>query len=257
MAQRRQSQFDALLADAHRDPDVLGVFLFGSRTREGFSDPRSDYDVGVVVADRDGALAAFDRRWPYVHGAEVEVASSTLSQLREHGEYGTPSEWARYQYAHARVLVDKTGEVEPIVRVKERVPEEVRADVIREALDSYINSTHRSLRNRTIGVEQGARLDAAESLPYVLTVVFAMEARVRPFNKYLAWELRSRPLAEAVWAADMLLPRLEGVLAGDADEQHALFRDVDRLAREHGFDDVVDGWQPDVAWLRGEAGYRA
>jgi predicted nucleotidyltransferase len=96
VAESRESQFQALLADAQEDPDVLGVLLFGSRSREGFVDERSDYDIGVVVTDGEGALAAFDERWPYAHGAGVEIASTTFSGLRKHGEYGSPTEWARY-----------------------------------------------------------------------------------------------------------------------------------------------------------------
>jgi len=256
MAENRDSQFQSLLADAQEDPDVLGVFVFGSRSREGFVDERSDYDVGVVVADRDGALAGFDERWPYAHGAGVEIASSTLSELRKHGEYGSPTEWARYQYSHAALLIDKSGEVENVLRGKERVPEGVRAEVVEDALGGYVNSTYRSLRNRMIGVEQGARLDAAESLPHALTAIFAMEARVRPFNKYLEWELRLHPLVDRAWAADTLLPRLGAVLAGEPDEQHALFRDVERVAREHQFGSAIDEWKPDLEWLRGEAEYR-
>ncbi len=45
------------------------------------------------------------------------------------------------------------------------------------------------------------------------------------------------------------------VLAGDIEEQRALVRDVERVARKLGFDDAIDEWQPDVAWLRGEAAY--
>jgi predicted nucleotidyltransferase len=56
VAESRESQFQALLADAQEDPDVLGVFLFGSRSREGFVDERSDYDIGVVVTVPDEAL---------------------------------------------------------------------------------------------------------------------------------------------------------------------------------------------------------
>jgi predicted nucleotidyltransferase len=78
VAESRESQFQALLADAQEDPDVVGVFLFGSRSREGFVDERSDYDIGVVVTDGEGALAAFDERWPYAHGAGVEIASTTF-----------------------------------------------------------------------------------------------------------------------------------------------------------------------------------
>ena len=245
------------MADAREDPSVLGVFLFGSRSREGFADERSDFDVGVVVSDGESALAAFDDRWPYAHGAEVEVASCTLSGLREHGEYGSPTEWARYQYSHVELLIDKSGELEPILRAKELVPEGVRARVVQDALGAYINSTYRSLRNGMLGLEHAARLDAAESLPSVLTAIFAFEAKVRPFNKYLEWELRSYPLDERAWAADSLLPRLEAVLTADADEQHALFRDVERVARRHEFRPAIDEWQPDVRWLRGEDGYRS
>jgi hypothetical protein len=32
-----------------------------------------------------------------------------------------------------------------------------------------------------------------------------------------------------------------------------LFADVEQLARAHGHGDVIDGWEPDVAWLRGES----
>ncbi|MEK6273717.1 MAG: hypothetical protein AABM30_00080 [Actinomycetota bacterium] len=256
MHELRESQFQALLADARNDPDVVGVFLFGSRSREGFVDERSDYDVGVVVADRQGALAAFDERWPYAHGAGVEIASTTLSGLREHGEYGSPTEWARYQYTRVALLIDKSGEVETILRAKERVPDGLRARVVEDALGGYVNSTYRSLRNRMVGVEQAARLDAAESLPHALTAIFAMEARVRPFNKYLEWELRSHPLADHAWGADILLPRLDAVLTGEADEQHALFRDVERVARENEFASGIDEWEPDVAWLRGMSEYR-
>lgn len=257
MSESREAQFQALVAWAEDDPDVLGLFVFGSRGHDdGFGDSRSDYDVAVVLTDREDVLAAFDERWPYVHGAPVEIARSSLLGLREHGEYGTPSAWARYQYAHVKLLLDKTGEVEAVLRQKQRVPAEVRDAVVKEALGGYINLTYRSLRYRMVGVEFGPRLDGAESLPYFLSAIFAMESRVRPFNKYLVQELRSHPLVERAWSADRLLPRLDSVLAGDVESQQTLFRDVDRVARERGFGDVIDEWQPDVAWMRGEAEYR-
>jgi hypothetical protein len=42
------------------------------------------------------------------------------------------------------------------------------------------------------------------------------------------------------------------VVTGDVDEQRRLFRAVERHARERGLGGVIDGWEPDVAWLRGE-----
>jgi predicted nucleotidyltransferase len=249
------SRFRELLAHAEDDDGVVGLFVFGSRAREGFADDASDYDVGVVL--REEALKAFDERWPYEHGAPVEVASTTLAGLRDHAEPGTPSEWARYQYAHVELLVDKSGEVSAILAEKARLPEEHRRTIAADALDAYLNSTYRSLREHDRGLHLAARLDAAESVPPLLTAIFAFEQRVRPFNKYLEWELREHPLREPAWAVEPFLPRVERISAGDAGEQRAMFRDVERVAREHGFGEVIDGWEPDVTWLRGEAEYRS
>ena len=252
-----EQRFQALLAYAREDPDVLGLYVFGSRAwHDGLQDDHSDYDVAVVLRDGDSVVDAFDARWPYTHGAPVEVARSTLSELRRLGEYGGLDEWSRYLYTRVDLMIDKTGEIEPILREKQTVPEEIRDRLVRDRLDGYINSTYRSLRYRMVGQQTGARLDAAESIPYLLTALFAMDARVRPFNKYLETELGERPLSDPAWHADRLLPRLLAVLEGSVEDQHALFRDVDRVSRARGFSDVVDGWEPDVAWLRGEAAYR-
>jgi hypothetical protein len=242
-----------LLAYAEREPGVLGVFLIGSQAREGFADESSDYDVGVVVAD--DAVAAFDAAWPYRRGDAVEVMSSTLDGLREHAELGTPSEWARYQYAHAKVLLDKTGEVGGVLAEKARLPEDQARSVAAAAVDAFVNSIYRSLRNRARGLERAATLDASESIPHLLNAVFALEGRVRPWNKYLEWELREHPLDEPEWSADSFLERLDR-LPGSAAEQHAMFLDLERVARDRGLGEVIDGWEPDVAWLRGEAEFR-
>jgi hypothetical protein len=71
--------------------------------------------------------------------------------------------------------------------------------------------------------------------------------RLRPYNKWLAWELEQHPLP---WND---LPRLERIArTGDIAEQRALFRDAEQMAREHGLGHVVDGWEPGIAWLRGD-----
>ncbi|HZO34363.1 MAG TPA: hypothetical protein VFB17_04730 [Gaiellaceae bacterium] len=40
---------------------------------------------------------------------------------------------------------------------------------------------------------------------------------------------------------------------GAVDEQRALFREAEALARANGLGAVIDGWEPDAAWLRGDA----
>lgn len=72
------------------------------------------------------------------------------------------------------------------------------------------------------------------------------------FNKWLRWELEHHPLPDP-WSAGETVRRLQAIVStGDLAEQQSLFREVDGFARERGFEDVVDSWEPDVAWLRGE-----
>jgi len=233
---------DDLVEVAESRAEILGLYVFGSRGRDFMVDERSDWDVCVVLVDAS-ARDVFDAEFPYVHGARVEIVTATLDELSN-----ASSEHGRYAAAHARVVVDKTdGELGRIVAETESLPAGTRDSVAREALDSYINQLYRSLR-------YGTRLDAVESILYAVRTIFALAGRVRPYNKYLEWELRHHPLAD--WTADELLPLLDRVLTGEPAAQHDLFNRVEPLARREGFGDVVDGWEPDVEWLRGEGEYR-
>ena len=235
--------FEDLLEVARSREEIVGLYIFGSRGRDFMVDERSDWDVCVVLAGRE-ARGEFDREFPSVHGALVEIVSATVEGLRDNS-----SEHARYASAHARVVLDKTGgELTRVVAELESLPSGSRDSIVREALDGYINQTYRSLR-------YGTRLDAVEALPHALRTIFALEDRVRPYNKYLEWELRHHPLES--WPADEFLPLLDRVLTGERAAQHELFRRVEEPARREGFGDVVDGWEPDVEWLRGHGEYRA
>ena len=234
--------FEDLLEVARSREGIVGLYVFGSRGRNFMVDERSDWDVCVVLADRD-AREQFDREFPSVHGARVEIATATLDAIRNQS-----SEHGRYASAHADVVLDKTGgELTRFVAEQESLPAGSRDSIVREALDGYINQTYRSLR-------YGTRLDAVEAIPHALRTIFALEDRVRPYNKYLEWELRHHPLEG--WTADDLLPLLDRVLTGEQGAQHELFNLVEKSARRDGFGDVVDGWEPDVEWLRGQAEYR-
>jgi nucleotidyltransferase-like protein len=234
--------FEELVEVARSREEIIGLYLFGSRGRDFMVDERSDWDVCVVLADRE-AREAFDREFPYAHGARLEIVSATLDGL------GTASsEHGRYAAAHADVVLDKTGgELTRVVAELESLPSGSRDAIVREALDDYVNQAYRSLR-------YGTRLDAVEAVPHALRTIFALADRVRPYNKYLEWELRHHPLEG--WAADELLPLLDRVLTGEQDAQRELFNRIEPLARRAGFGDVIDGWEPDVDWLRGKAGYR-
>ena len=234
--------FDELLQVARSREEIVGLYVFGSRGRDFMVDERSDWDVCVVLVNRE-AREAFDHEFPYAHGAQVEIVTATLEGLR-----GLASEHSRYASAHADIVLDKTdGELARVVAEQESLPAGSQDAIVREALDGYVNQTYRSLR-------YGTRLDAAEAIPHALRTIFALAGRVRPYNKYLDWELRHHPLDD--WAPDELLPLLDRVLAGEPEAQHELFRRIEDPARREGFGDVIDSWEPDVEWLRGSGGYR-
>lgn len=225
-----QQAFDALLAGARDDGNVAGIVVFGSRGKGAYVTGGSDWDVFVVVKEHRGER-------PFVHGAALELVEVTLEELRNQ-----PA-WNRYSLTWLEPQLDKTGEVAAALREAVHVDAQTAA----EPLDGYVNMLYRSLKNARLGLELASLLDAQESIPWFLEFVFAVHGRLRPYNKWLAWELERHPLP---WDD---LPRLERIARiGDLAEQQALFRAAEALAREHGHGQVIDGWEPDVAWLRGD-----
>lgn len=233
---------DDFLALAREDPRIVGVVLTGSRARDVMRRADSDWDLRVFVADGEERLAA-DLQTP--HGSTLEIAATTVSGFRD------VPHWDRYAYTHARVLIDKLGgAVGELVDSKGRLSAAEADRHSRAALDSYMNSLHRSLKSSRLGLGLQSRLDACESVTWLLEAVFAFEQRVRPFHKYLAWELETHPLAE--WEGLQLRASVEGALEGDPSTQQAIFRQVEARARRLGYGDVVDGWAHDLADFRGE-----
>ena len=244
--------YEELVRAAMDDEGVVGLVLAGSRGKRAFVGPHSDHDVYLVVQEDP---RRYSERFASRRGDAVEVWVMSLAEFRMHAEAGSDFEWNRYTFAHADVVVDKLdGEIRRLTEEKGRLAPSVARAVAREALDAYINSYYRSAKSHRAGLGLAAHLDAAESIPHLLVGLFALHERVRPYNKYLRWELENHPLrAGDAWTPESLLPQVEDIVAsGSAAAQQRLFRDAERLAREHGHGDIVDGWEPDVSWLRGE-----
>jgi predicted nucleotidyltransferase len=245
-------KFAELVEQAWRDDNVVGLVLTGSRASGVGVTGSSDWDVRLVV--RDEALDEYRERFGTPHGSAVEVVVFTLDELASVGEIGSPTAWDRPSYLHAQVLVDSDGRVSALLDELRALPPDVARVLAAERLDDYVNSYHRAAKSSRLGHEAEARLDAAESIPPLLDTLFALNGRVRPFNKHLRSELELRPLDGEPWTADELLPRLRRILeTGDLGEQQRLFCDVEELARARGLGEVIDGWEPDVPRLRGES----
>ncbi len=250
-----EERFHELLETACTDPAILGLILYGSRAAGVFVREDSDWDVWLII--RVDAAADYEARYDTEHGEPLEIGTDTVDGLRAHGEPGTSHAWNRYAFRHARVLVDKLdGEIAAVVESKRVLPASTAPGAATAALDAYINSTYRSLKAHRLGESIGAHLDAADATNHLLDALFALRGRVRPWSKYLRWELESEPIrSEAQWHADALLDRLSGLLRDPLPTtQQELFRDVEALARDEGQGEIVDSWGPSLALLRGAAG---
>ena len=157
------------------------------------------------------------------------------------------------------MLLDRTGgELAAAVRRQATVPPEEADAVLLEhdRLDGWVNFAYRALKGDRDGRPLEARLDAAESVPWLLDVVFTMAGRVRPHNKYLTWELRTHPLEG--WPADDLLALVQRTLDGDASAVRQTFARVraactayDVVRGHTRATDMVAGWGADLAIFDG------
>lgn len=234
----------ALLARAEADPDIRGLVLSGSGARDMRTE-HSDLDVYVVFDDVDGQQTT---KTP-----EIDTIVVSLVELRELPPPPVDPEgwWTRYSFADARVLLDRTdGELPALLHAQATLTDDEVAATLDGYLDGYLNFYYRSLKSDREGKSWERRLDAVESVSWLLWTVFALHGRVRPYNKYLCHELTVRPLP-APWVG--LLDDLAMLMDdGDVDAQRRLFHLVAADARLRGKGDVVDAWGTELALMRGE-----
>ena len=236
---------------AHGD-DLLGVVLSGSAGRD-LATGRSDLDVVVVLTDEAAAERSTDR------SPDVDEIVDPWSELVTVSPFGTEGWWYRWSYAWAPVLLDRTGGAlaDAVRRQATLDPDEADAVLVdHDRLDGWINVAYRALKSDRDGRALEARLDAAESVPWLLDVVFAIAGRVRPYNKYLPWELRTHPLAG--WPAEELLALVQRSLDGDPGAIRETFPQVRAACAAYDAGrghtrttDLFEGWGDELALFDG------
>ena len=225
---------DHVLARAAADPGVRGVILTGSRAR-GTHSARSDYDVTVVVAEQ---------AQPWRHDTRTGTLDEVVCTVEALAD--TSVHWLRYSFRGAKVLLDRLdGGIAELVDRQATFSAEEAARHAGTHLDNYINQLYRCVKSRRDGFADAALLDEAESLPWLLETVFALHGRLRPYNKYLRWELENFPLPDP-WNAELMPDRVRTASL-------RLFPAVEALARRHGHGEEIDSWGSDIDLIRGFA----
>ncbi|MFE6617654.1 hypothetical protein [Streptomyces sp. NPDC057740] len=235
--------YDAFVALATADPAVVGLVLKGSRAHDGMATEHSDHDLYVVLAD--GAATDLRR----LAGHRTALLDLVIVSLAEFRAAGMPG-FERYALARARVVLDRLdGGIARILAAKARLGADEASRAADGWLDAYANSVYRSVKNDRDGEPLAARLDAAESVRHLLELLFALDRRPRPYNRYLRWELARHPLPG--WDGAALLRDVDRVCAsGDVAVQRRLFARVEAAARGAGHGTVLDAWGEDLPLMR-------
>jgi hypothetical protein len=242
MSAQQPLTYQAFVSLAAADPAVVGLVLKGSQAHEGMVTRYSDHDLYVILADdAQTDLTRFTgHRTP-----DLDLVIMSLAEFR-----AAPSGFERYALARAAVVLDRLdGGIARMLADMARLDADEAFRSSAEWLDAYANSLYRSVKNHRDGQALAALLDAADSIRYLLELLFALDRRPRPYNKYLTWELAQHPLPG--WDTDRLLDAVDRIArTGDVSLQRRLFTRVETAARMAGHSEVLDAWGDDLDLMR-------
>lgn len=243
-----EAAFSALRARAEADPSVLGLWLGGSRGK-GRATDASDHDCGLVVADE--ALDAWRGHCAALAAHGVDAMVFGHAGFAAYAAWGGPQAWDRYSFVGVKALIDRTGDIQALIDDKARIPPAAVEAFVAAALDHFVNQVYRALKCRRDGDGLASRLEAAQAPQPFLEVLFALDGgRLRPYPKYLAWELARRPLAASPWSDAQLRDLLAETLGETpVAALQAMLVGVEHLARAHGHGAVLDAWGEALPWM--------
>lgn len=222
--------------DASFGAGLLGLVLSGSAGR-GLDNVHSDLDLLIIL--EPGIVAGPDAPW--LHTPELEQLPVTLEHLETIAEFDGDQWGYRWSYAWAPVLADRTdGRIgRAIDRQTHLTADEVMAILVdHQRLDGWINLVYRALKSARDGNSLEAALDASESVPMFLDVIFALNGLVRPYNKYLRWTLDHHPLPG--WPTKDLLDLIKNIRLGDPEALKAGLERVREAAGRFDTDNSQD-----------------
>jgi hypothetical protein len=237
--QKAKEAYESYLNKAKDDSRIIGVMLAGGRGK-GAASENSDYDVIFVTTD-DGFESV---KKDYPKTEYIDSLPHAISEFREHAKIGTGTQYDKYTFTHTKAIIDKTGEVQKLIDEKGALDATDAQKIARSALGGYLNSLHRSLKNIRDKNILAGHLDATETIPELLTFIFAIEERVRPFNKFLVWELENYPLKKLPISTPDFIAKIQAISQNaDSETQKELLQMVRKLAIENGHADEIADWE--------------
>lgn len=236
--QKAKEAYEAYLQKAKSDDRIIGIILAGGRGKGAFSE-NSDYDVILVTTDEGFESVKKD----YPKTEYIDSLPHAISEFREHAKTGTRTQYDKYTFTHNTAILDKTGEMQKLIDEKGTFESDKVQKIAHDALGGYLNLLHRSLKNLRDGNVLAGHLDATETIPRILTFIFAIENRVRPYNKFLVWELENHPLTKLPINSSDFIAKIKMITENaDFETQKELLEIMRKLAIENGHTDEIADW---------------
>lgn len=233
--------YKKILGEAEKDDNIIGFWLDGSRGK-GMITVNSDYDCKMVV--KDGLEKEYKEKYKTEHNTGVDVGVMSFSEFKGYAQWGSETAWDRYNFTRLKALVDKTGEIQKLIDEKGAIPPEKVSEFVEFSLGSYLNKFYRSLKCFRDANIIGARFEAVESVLSSLDALFALEGRIRPYYKYLEFELKNYPLKESPFEGSLLIGNLLKVFeTGDLAIQKEIFKWTEKAFRAKGYSAALDEWR--------------
>ena len=241
MEQKIDKEFEELVERIKGDENILAFWLDGSRGK-GMITENSDYDCKMIVID--SVLLEYKEKYNNKEKSVIEISVMTLDELKNYAKLGSDTAWDRYNFAHLKVVFDRTAQIQKIIDNKVVLSKEEQSTIIKNSLGIFINQLYRLEKNKRDGNITAARLDAIEAVPAFIEAIFALEGKVRPYNKYLGWELENYPLEKFPWERGELVEKL--ILATEENNLHilyGLFLIIRPIFKSEGYSQEFDGWK--------------
>jgi predicted nucleotidyltransferase len=243
--EKTRKQFDQILKNLKKDPNVIGAFLSGSRGK-GFEHEYSDYDLYVIVKDDNSLISK--KKYPRNAYRNIDLITKTIFEFKNYARFGGPEDWDRYSFAHVKPLFDKSGTLQEILKQKGCIPLKYQKKQVSDFLDMYLNALYRSIKyfktNLTV-----SRFEAAKSLEYLVGALFALEGRTQPYHGYLEKELIKFPLKKFPWKPQEFVKIMLKILnSADLKVQREVLEKVEKLFRKYGFEKNFNAWSKIDLW---------
>jgi predicted nucleotidyltransferase len=245
-ADARDAVLAELIGEVRRDTESVGALLIGSRV-DGSARIDSDYDLVWIVEDH-----AYRRRSDRVTLVEHRLSGDsppidityenieTLRRLSRDGEAPSAT------LDPSSVLVDKTGEIVPLITAIAARNAKFARELVAEEYDGYLKGFVHSLKSWSRGDDLGARAHAAESGLHLVRALFGLEGRLAPHPDQ--WSARLAELDAQGWQPGFFHTAVVRLLyAPDPPFQQMLERRVGRLMESRG---VRHQWRYDLQRLR-------